>query len=142
MEPWTPITPKDIYTYLSPIQVEALRQNGDPLPQIIKDTIARVRLEVNCSTKTFLAHDPTLIPVGVKTATCHLIIEALQTRIPSLKLSDDQIRNSDNARMLLRRFTLDELTADSIIHHTPLVINIDVALKRKRQASLNSLNGL
>lgn len=139
MEPWTPIFPTDIYTYLSRIQVDALRQNEDPLPQIIKDTIARVRLEINSSTKTILASHPILIPSGVKTATCHLIIEALQSRIPSLKLSEDQIRNADNARSLLQRFSLDQLTA---VHNSPLTTNIDVALKRKRQATLNTLNGL
>lgn len=84
------ITIEDIGVYLSPMQLTALRQHGDPLPTIIADITAWVRSEIQSDD----------IP---RTATCHLIIEALQSRIPTLKLSDDQVRNANNARLHLKK---------------------------------------
>ena len=41
------------------------------------------------------------LPSACKTAACHLVIEALQTRIPELRLSEDQVRNAQQARATL-----------------------------------------
>lgn len=106
---WTTITKKCIGHYLSPIQLSALQQHGDPLDEIISDIIAWIRSEVQTNPHNNISDNPNLIPLELKTATCHLVIEALQSRIPSLKLSDDQIRNALNARRLLKRVASSEM---------------------------------
>ena len=98
MNNWTNITTESIGIYLSPIQLAALRQHGDPLQYIINDIVAWVRSEIQCHND-----DPTTVPLSLKTATCHLVIEALQSRIPTLKLTEDQVRNANNARLHIQR---------------------------------------
>lgn len=107
---WIPITIESVSCYLSPIQLSALQTHGDPLQEIITDIIAWVRSEVRSNPHNELINNPALIPLELKSAACHLIIEALQSRIPSLKLSSDQIRNAQNARILLQRVARAEIT--------------------------------
>lgn len=107
---WTPINEDTIAHYLSSIQLSALQNHGHPLQEIIADTIAWVRAEVQTNPHNQVNKHPDLIPLELKSATCHLIIEALQSRIPSLKLSDDQIRNAKNARSLLKRVAGAEIS--------------------------------
>lgn len=127
MNNWTPITPESIGFYLSPIQLTALSQLGDPLPPIISDIIAWVRSEIHTNPKNVLNNDPTLLPLSLKTATCHLVIEALQSRIPTLKLTEDQVRNAHNARLHLKR------VANAQVAITPPPPNGDIAIARKRK---------
>lgn len=138
MNTWTSITAEAVSNYLSPIQLTALRQNLDPLNQIIADTIAHVRCEIQTNPINPVSLDPTLVPREVKGATCHLIIEALQSRIPTLKLSEDQIRNANNARAYLKRMANSEIALDP----STLTGRIDLAHRRHRQISSQSLLGL
>lgn len=139
---WIPITSDTIDTYLLPAQLSALRQNSDPLNEIIADTIARVRSEIHSNPNNPSCPDPSLIPHSLKTATCHLIIEALQSRIPSLKLSDDQVRNANNARTFLKRIATAEIAIDTPNASTESASKISLASKRPRQFSFKTLIGL
>lgn len=114
---WTPITIESIGCYLTPIQLSALQRHGEPLDEIITDIIAWVRSEVHTNPRNETSKNASLIPLELKAATCHLIIEALQSRIPSLKLSDDQIRNAQNARSLLRRVASAEIAITPLSHN-------------------------
>lgn len=136
---WTTITDKDIDNYLMPLQNSALRQHLDPLENIINDTIARVQAEMLTNPGNPIPPNPALIPSQLKTASCHLVIEALQSRIPNLKLTDDQIRNANNARILLHRTALGQI---SINGTKPKPLTIEVVSSRKRQATFNNLHGL
>lgn len=106
---WTPITIESISCYLSPIQLSALQKHGEPLETIIADIVAWVRAEVHSNPHNEIIKNASFIPLELKAATCHLIIEAFQSRIPSLKLSEDQIRNAKNARALLKRVACAEV---------------------------------
>lgn len=142
MKNWIHINEKSVSHYLLPIQLQALRQHSDPLNEIIDDTIARVRAEIQSNPNNPLSSDPSLIPIELKIATCHLIIEALQSRIPNLKLTEDQIRNANNARTLLKRVALAEVSINTFNRVADLMKKIDVASMRQRQASLKTLLGL
>jgi len=127
---WTPITQESIGHYLSPIQLSVLQQHGDPLEEIINDVVAWVRCEVQSNPHNIISQKPGFIPLELKAATCHLIIEALQSRIPSLKLSDDQIRNAQNARSLLKRVASAEMAIApsnvghiTVVHSRPFLFN-------------------
>ncbi len=97
MKHWIKIKPEDVKVYLHPAQVEALRRFGDPLPAIIKDITAVIRAKSGRSVA-----DVEMIPAEYKSAACHLVIEALQSRIPMMRLTADQVRNANNARLFLK----------------------------------------
>lgn len=127
MHNWTIINTDSIGVYLSPFQLTALRQFGDPLQHIIADIVAWVRSEIQTNPNNAMSEDPTLVPDSLKTVTCALVIEALQSRIPSLKLTDDQVRNANNARLHLKRVANAQV---AISPYSP-TSNIAVASSRK-----------
>lgn len=142
MKTWTSITEKSVSHYLYPTQLEALRQHSDPLDAIIADTVAMVRAEIRNNPKNQYNPDPSLIPKELKRPTCHLIIEALQSRIPSLKLTSDQIHNANVARALLRRMASAELSLYAFSQIHPLNKNAEIARMRQRQATFETLSEL
>jgi len=109
MKVWKIIKPEDIKNYLSDLQVQALRKNSDPLNAIATDITALTRSEVASYESNVLPQNPALIPPELMSSACHLIIEALQSRIPTLQLSKDQVRNAENARKQLRRVAKGEV---------------------------------
>ncbi len=93
---WITVTESDIKAYLATPQLELLRIWGkditdpDPLQKIIKDTSVFIRGIVG----SFIPLPPEelLIPDQLLLHCVFLVIEALHTRIPTLHLSEDQIR--------------------------------------------------
>jgi hypothetical protein len=80
------------------LQTVVLGKNeSNPLPALIADTVRRVRRDIG-SGKNPLSSDDTLIPPELRPAACALILENLQVRIPSMKLSQGQLRAADIAR--------------------------------------------
>lgn len=84
-------------------QIDILNDEDDPLTPIINDIMARVRAEIGSHKNNKLDDHRWKIPPELVTAACHLIIESLQSRVPTMQLTHDQIRNADNARKLLVR---------------------------------------
>ncbi len=113
--PWSPLTPADVLAGLAAAQVDALRQRSlapgqsDPLPTIIADVTARVRAEVRGNRRNRVERDETLLPPELKLAASHLALESLQTRLPNLALSPDQVRLVTEARALLARVARGEV---------------------------------
>lgn len=142
MKSWISITGNSIRDYLLPIQLEALLKHLDPLDEIITDIVARVHAEIRTNPNNRFHAGSTLVPKELKQATCHLVIEALQSRIPNLKLSDDQVRNANNARTFLKRVAMAELAIQTIKTINELTRAVEVARIRKRQATMETLMGL
>lgn len=116
---WILVKPTDIYNYLAAPQVDILRKRAltpnqsDPLVEIIQDVCMLIRLQLS-TLPGFHEQIAPLIPSGLKATASHLIIEALQSRIPNIRLSPDQVRNADNARALLAAFAKTQATAASL----------------------------
>ncbi|MDE6432076.1 MAG: hypothetical protein K2L13_01640 [Opitutales bacterium] len=149
MASWIKITIEDLYDYLISSQVDILRKRmladkqGDPLADIITDITARIRAEISGNTRNVLSSDKAEIPPDLKSAACYLIMECAQSRIPALKLTEDQVRLANDAREYLRRIAQGEIPVsapDSDIFSP----NKGVAMisHRERTATGNSLKGL
>ena len=79
------------------------------------------------------------LPSACKTAACHLVIEALQTRIPELQLSEGQIRNAQQARTTLEdlyKYWADQTKPSTFQPH------IEAVRYRIRESSNTTLKGL
>ncbi|MDR1414147.1 MAG: hypothetical protein LBI56_04430 [Puniceicoccales bacterium] len=115
MAKWITIQTSDLYDYLGATQLNALKTfelaNGqkDPIDDIIVDATARIRAEISGNRNNLLSADRTKIPQDLKSFACYLILESAQTRLPSLKLSADQIRLANDAKEYLKRIARGEV---------------------------------
>jgi hypothetical protein len=91
---WLNIAVADLNDYLVGAQMSALRTaalasgQADPFTNIMHDRCSYVRNRI--SKLLSISATAYAIPPELKTTTCWLIIEAMQTRIPQLKLTEDQ----------------------------------------------------
>lgn len=105
---WIFLETDAIADYLANDQVTLLSNHGitehqTPLKTIINDVCAYIQARVPEKLRPNpLARNH--VPTACKLGACHLVIEALQTRIPELKLSEDQVRNAQQARTSLEQF--------------------------------------
>ncbi len=99
MASWIEIKVTDLYDYLVSSQADILRKRilavgqEDPLKDIISDVTARMRAEISGNVRNVLSPNKLEIPADLKSTACYLILECAQSRIPALKLTDDQIRD-------------------------------------------------
>lgn len=117
---WIYLKPEDLDTYLNEFQLSRLQLTSGTvdrsktlLATLIEDITARIRLELSgkesgCS----LDSNPMHIPRELKSAASYLILEALQTRVPGLALTADQLRQCNEARMVLSRISRGELQVE------------------------------
>ena len=113
MVKWIEIEVKDLYTYLAVAQVDALRRasigESDPVIEIIRDIINNVRANIGSNKKNILSKRTNAVPPELKSVVCILILEHLQARIPGFKLTDDQIRIANDARMTVQKIARGEI---------------------------------
>jgi hypothetical protein len=115
MSAWLTIKIDDLYAYLAAAQIDALRKcalaknQGDPVAEVIRDISLKIRAQVASGRKNTLSQQPYAIPPELKSEACILILEVAQTRIPGLKLTADQIRLADQARLQLQRVAAGEV---------------------------------
>lgn len=119
MASWIEIKVKDLYDYLVSPQVDILRKRmladgqDDPLIDIITDITARIRAEISGNVRNVLSSNKSEIPPDLKSIACYLIMECAQSRIPALKLTDDQVRLVNDAREYLKRIAQGEVQVSS-----------------------------
>lgn len=149
MASWIEIKVEDLYDYLVSPQVDILRKRmladdqGDPLGDIIADVTARIRAEISGNTRNILSTNQSEIPSELKSAACYLIVECAQSRIPALKLTDDQIRLVNDAREYLKRIAQGEVPVsvpDSDVFNPQK--GVAVVAYRERVATNDTLKGL
>jgi hypothetical protein len=152
MASWIEITVDDLYDYLVASQIDVLRKRvlapgqDDPIGDIICDITARVRAEISGNQRNLLSANKLEIPQNLKSAACYLILECVQTRIPAIKLTSDQVRLADDAREYLRRISQGEVPVelpDQVESPSLFSPNkgVSVATSRERIATGNSLRG-
>lgn len=140
---WIVFTHLHVFQYLRKEQVDLINTNNDPATNIIKDVVRRIRIEI--ATNKNNVSDPTTpwsLPPELITVAAHLVIECLFTRIPTLKLSPDQIRNADNARKFLERVANGKVIVSTPFKRTLVDTTPDRLFTRKRSATHFNLRGL
>ena len=144
MSDWITLSITDVYDYLAADQADALRTEAlgggqaDPLPAIIADVAARIRSEIAGHAPNSLSPTSGAVPPELRGAALALIVEAAQARLPSLEMSDDQVRLANAARALLKR------VADGEVFVTPGggSARTVVVRSRRRFATGSTLIGL
>ena len=140
---WIFLETDAIADYLANDQVTLLSNHGiaehqTPLKTIINDVCVYIQAMVPESLRPNpLARNH--IPASCKICACHLVIEALQTRIPDLKLSEDQVRNAQQARITLERFQ-QSWTAQ--LRENKCVHKLEAVRFRPKDTTYKTLKGL
>jgi hypothetical protein len=115
MSTWINIKIDDLYAYLVAAQVDVLRKcalaknQSDPVAEVIRDISLKIRAQIASNRKNALSRQPYVLPPELKSEACILILEVAQTRIPGLKLTADQIRLADQARLQLQKVADGEI---------------------------------
>lgn len=96
MPAWITIQLADLNDYLAAAQVNALNtaalssgQTGR-FNRLMPDMINRIRTSIESCPRNHLSATPLTVPPELKWVACCLIIEAMQSALPSVRLTDDQ----------------------------------------------------
>lgn len=109
MSAWITVSADDLNDYLVAAQVNALRTAAlgsgqtDPFGRVMPDIVERLRFKIQSCPANQLSGTASTIPPELKWVACYLIIEALQVRIPALRLTEDQKAQVDRAVTQLDR---------------------------------------
>lgn len=105
---WKAVTEADMQrTCMSPM-LDALRQEvlavgqADPLTGAIEDAVAETRAAVESCDENVAASDTTTVPPSLRAATCWIALAYLQKRISTLRLTQDQKDEIEEARGILK----------------------------------------
>ena len=96
MPAWLTIQLSDLNDYLVGAQVTALNSSAlaagqsDRFTKIMTDMVNRIRIKIEGCPRNHISATPLTVPPELKWVACYLIIEAMQTAVPGLKLTDDQ----------------------------------------------------
>jgi len=108
MAAWITLAATDLDDYLVAAQTAALRSAAlgggqtDPFGRVMPDTASFIRQKIR-SGGFQVSATANAIPPELKWAGAYLVIEALQVRIPALKLTEDQKTQVKEARRQLDR---------------------------------------
>ncbi|MDB6108261.1 MAG: hypothetical protein JWR69_11 [Pedosphaera sp.] len=109
MSAWITITLEDLNDYLAGAQVDAINTAAtaegqtDRFTKVSADIANRIRLKIESNFRNYISLTPGTIPPELKWVACYLIIEAMQTAIPGLLLSEDQRKQIEKADTQLTR---------------------------------------
>ncbi len=112
---WVTIQEDDLQCVLNKNQLDLLKAetirsaNASICVKIIELVVSRIRAEIAASGKNMLDENYAKIPMELKECALRLAMESLQTRIPSMELSESQKRAIDASREILRRVANGEL---------------------------------
>ena len=148
MVKWIEIKIEDLYNYLVAVQVDALRKvelaklSVDPLVGIIQDTSLKIRSHIASNRKNILSQSPYTLPPELKSLACILVIETAQTRIPGLKLTEDQIRLANEARNTLQKIARGEIKISLPDDSDAIAKNVEVVHSREEKVLGRAMKGL
>ena len=115
MSTWIEIKIGDLYAYLAAMQVDAInkcaaqKNQTEPITEIIHDISLKIRAQIASNKRNSLSERQYAIPPELKSEACNLILETAQTRIPGLKLTSDQVRLADQARLHLQKIVKGDI---------------------------------
>ena len=112
---WTTLTEDDLLCALNKPQLdllkaEAIQTNHASLcSKIIELVVSRIRAEITASGINMLDENYAKIPPELKECAIRLAIESLHVRVPSIELTQAQIRAIDDAKEILTRVAIGKL---------------------------------
>lgn len=115
---WITIAVTDLNNYLVAAQVGAVNTAAlgsgqtDRFTEVKTSVLNRIRNKIESCANNRLSLTPLTIPPSLKACACLLIIEGLQSSIPSLKLSEDQVRQIEKYEADLTAIAKCELTVE------------------------------
>ncbi|WP_221029905.1 hypothetical protein [Actomonas aquatica] len=119
---WIPLTVAQLDTAKAAALVDALQTaaladgQADPLPEIIGNVVARIRMEIAAGGRTVLAADTTTIPPSLKSLGLRMVLREGQSRLNvggALELSDQEKEEWRQDVRLLERIAKGEITVES-----------------------------
>lgn len=152
MPAWITITSSDLNDYLVGAQVNALKTAAlasgqtDPFPRVMADIVERARREIQACPTNKLSATASTIPPELKSQACYLIIEAMQARLPGLKLTEEQRTLISDAKDYLKRIAKCEIPIteppDPLADQVQRQGDIELVTKPTRKATRDKLAGL
>ena len=137
---WIQLEKTDVSNYLVSDQLELFSKydKSDSINRIIHDICAYIqsRIPENLTVQPLALNH---LPSACKTAACHLVIESLQSRIPEIQLTEDQIRNAQQAHATLNDLFAYWTEQSKRRNFQP---RLEAVYYRFRQASNKTLKGL
>ncbi len=118
MAEWITIESTDLDDYLVAAQTAALRSAAlgagqtDPFSRVMPDVCSRIRAEIRACPANQVSETANSIPPELKSIACALLIEAMQARLPMLKLTEDQKKAADEGRKYLARIAKCEIPVE------------------------------
>jgi hypothetical protein len=115
MAGWKKLRVEDLEDHMAADQLKNLleatggRDGADPLPKLLESVLAQVRAAVRTGRTAPLSADGEKVPEELWSDSCALLMEKLQGRLPALRLTADQVRAAETARLRLRRVERGEL---------------------------------
>ncbi|MDR2664644.1 MAG: hypothetical protein LBB14_03975 [Puniceicoccales bacterium] len=126
MTGWKKLQVKDLEDHMVPDQLDNLleaaagRGGENPLPKLLESVLAQVRAAVRTGRTAPLSADAEKVPEELWSDACALLLEKLQGRLPALRLTADQVRAAETARLRLRRVERGELQVSCPTDPVPL----------------------
>lgn len=102
---WIVLAATDLNDYSAGAKVNALRTAAlaagqtDPFPRVMADVVALVRSQIASCKRNQISATASSIPPAVKSQAAWLVIQAMQGRLPGLKLTDEErgmIKNAED----------------------------------------------
>lgn len=118
MVTWTTIVVADLNNYLVGAQVNAINTaalasgQADRFTEIRNSVVSRIRNKIETCLSNRLSSTAMTIPPSLKQCACLLIIQGLQSSIPSLKLTEDQKKQIDTFESDLTAIAACKLTIE------------------------------
>lgn len=147
---WPVIVVGDLNDYQVGAIMDALRTaaladgQADPFDNIMHDRCNYVRNRI--SKKIQISLTPYAVPPELKTCACWLIVEAMQTRLPGLSLSEDQKSQISRAYKDLDIAATEDLPisvpTDPVTPAVSTGVGFEQISKPTRKASRTKLDGL
>lgn len=119
MPVWVTIAATDLDDYAVGAKVNALRTAAlasgqtDPFLRVMPDVVATVRNMIASNPANVLSATADSVPPETKTHVCWLVIEALQTRLMGLKLTEEERRMIDRAWQYFRDVAKGDITVST-----------------------------
>lgn len=150
---WITIALADLNNYLVGAQVAAVNTAAlasgqtDRFTEVKQSVINRIRNKIESCSTNRLSATPLTIPPSLKQCACLLIIQGLQSSIPSLKLSEDQKTQietfeSDLTAIAACKLTVEEATDPLEPQLAQSGGAIELAKSTTRKATRDTLSGL
>jgi len=150
---WITIAVADLNNYLVGAQVTAVNTAAlasgqtDRFTEVKLSVISRIRNKIETCLSNHLSATALTIPPSLKQCACLLIIQGLQSSIPSLKLSEDQKKlietfESDLTAIAACKLTIEEPTDPLEPPNAQRGGPIEVVKSTTRKATRDTLSGL